>query len=57
MIASFKKQFNRDLIKDLKSGLSGKLEDATLALFKNPIEFDCFFLNKTMKGGKISYKT
>ena len=32
MIDSFKKQFNRDLIKDLKSEL-GKFEDATLALF------------------------
>ena len=35
---SFNKQFNRDLIKDLKSELSGKFEDTVLALFMEPIE-------------------
>ena len=50
MIESFKRQFNRDLLKDLKSELSGKFEDATLALFKDPIEYDCYSLNKAMKG-------
>ena len=50
MIASFKRQFNRDLIKDLKSELSGHFEDAVLALFKDPIEYDCYSLKKAMKG-------
>jgi len=50
MIDSFKRQFNRDLIKDLKSELSGNFENATLALFQDPITYDCFSLQKAMKG-------
>ena len=50
MIDSFKRQFNRDLIKDLKSELSGNMENATIALFQDPITYDCFSLNKAMKG-------
>ena len=57
MIESFKRQFNRDLIKDLKSELSGKFEDATLALFKDPIEYDCYSLNKAMKGAGTNEDT
>ena len=57
MIESFKRQFNRDLIKDLKSELSGKFEDATLALFKDPIEYDCHSLNKAMKGAGTNEDT
>ena len=57
MIESFKRQFNRDLIKDLKSELSGKFEDATLALFKDPIEYDCLSLNKAMKGAGTNEDT
>ena len=50
MIDSFKKQFNRDLIKDLKSETSGKFEDTILALFKDPISYDCWSLKNAMKG-------
>ena len=50
MIDSFKRQFKRDLIKDLKSELSGNFENATLALFQDPITYDCFSLQKAMKG-------
>ena len=50
MIESFKRQFKRDLIKDLKSELSGHFEDAVIALFKDPIEYDCYSLKKAMKG-------
>ena len=50
MIESFKRQFNRDLIKDLKSELSGHFEDATLALFMPLVDFDCWSLKKAMKG-------
>ena len=57
MIDSFKRQFNRDLLKDLKSELSGKFEDATLALFKDPIEYDCYSLNKAMKGAGTNEDT
>ena len=45
-----KRQFNRDLIKDLKSELSGKFEDATLALFQDTVSYDCWSLKKAMKG-------
>jgi annexin A7/11 len=57
MIESFKRQFKRDLIKDLKSELSGKFEDATLALFKDPIEYDCYSLNLAMKGAGTNEDT
>jgi annexin A7/11 len=50
MIDSFKKQFNRDLIKDLKSETSGKFEDTILALFQDPLSFDCWSLKNAMKG-------
>ena len=57
MIDSFKKQFNRDLIKDLKSELHGKFEDATLALFQDPITFDAWSLRKAMKGAGTNEDT
>jgi len=57
MIDSFKKQFKRDLIKDLKSELSGKFEDATLALFQDPITYDCWSLKKAMKGAGTNEDT
>ena len=50
MIESYKKQFNRDLIKDLKSELHGHFEDAVLALFEDPITYDCISLKTAMKG-------
>ena len=57
MIDSFKKQFNRDLIKDLKSELHGHFEDAILALFQDPISFDCWSLKKAMKGAGTNEDT
>lgn len=50
IIESYKKQFNRDLIKDLKSELSGDFKDTVLALFQDPISYDCFSLNNAIKG-------
>ena len=46
----YKTAFGRDLISDLKSELRGKLEDAMVALFTEPIEYDCDSLNRAMKG-------
>ena len=57
MIDSFKRQFNRDLIKDLKSELHGHFEDAVLALFQDPISFDCWSLKKAMKGAGTNEDT
>ena len=57
MIESFKRQFNRDLLKDLKSELSGNFESAVLALFKDPIEYDCYSLKQAMKGAGTNEDT
>ena len=46
----YKQMFGRDLISDLKSELRGKLEDAMVALFTDPIEYDCDSLKRAMKG-------
>jgi annexin A7/11 len=50
IIDSYKRQFNRDLIKDIKSELSGDFKDTVVALFQDPVSFDCYSLNKAMKG-------
>ena len=47
---AYKTAFGRDLVSDLKSELRGKLEDAMVALFTEPIEYDCDSLKKAMKG-------
>ena len=46
----YKTAYGRDLISDLKSELRGKLEDAMVALFTEPIEYDVDSLNRAMKG-------
>ena len=46
----YQKLYNKDLIKDLKGELNGKLETAIVALFKDPIEYDVETLKKSMKG-------
>ena len=47
---AYQEKYNKDLIEDLKSELSGKFEDAMIALFKDPIEYDAECLNNSMKG-------
>ena len=47
---SFRQQFDRDLIADLKSELGGKLEDVVIGLFTEPVEYDVIQLKKAMKG-------
>ena len=46
----YKSSYGRDLVEDLKKELSGKFEDATIALFYAPLEYDCYQLRKAMKG-------
>ena len=46
----YKAMFGRDLIADLKSELHGKFEDAMIALFTEPIEYDADQLREGMKG-------
>ena len=48
--AYYQQKFNRDLVFDLKSDLSGKFEDAVVALFDDPYVYDAKSLNKAMKG-------
>jgi hypothetical protein len=48
--AAYKASFGRDLISDLKSELRGKFEDAMIALFTEPIEYDADQLREGMKG-------
>ena len=47
---AYKSAFGRDLIADLKSELHGKFEDAMVALFTEPIEYDADQLREAMKG-------
>ena len=47
---AYQEKYNKDLIEDLKSELSGKFEDAMIALFKDPIEYDAECLYYAMKG-------
>ena len=46
----YKASYGRDLITDLKKELHGKFEDAMVALFTDPIEYDADELRKAMKG-------
>ena len=48
--AAYKSLYGRDLIADLKSELNGKFEDAMIALFTEPIEYDVDQLREGMKG-------
>ena len=47
---SYRSQFDRDLVKDIKDELRGKLEDTIVALFTEPAENDAINLKKAMKG-------
>ena len=47
---AYKASYGRDLMKDLKSELHNHLEDAVLALYTDPIEYDADELRAAMKG-------
>lgn len=46
----YQQKFSRDLVFDLKEDLSGKFEDAIVALFDDPYVYDAKSLYKAMKG-------
>lgn len=46
----YKNAYGGDIIKDLEKALSGNFSNAVIALFTNPIEYDCIQLRKAMKG-------
>ena len=50
IVKAYKASYGRDLISDLKSELHGKFEDAMIALFADPIEYDADQLREAMKG-------
>ena len=53
----YKQAFGRDLISDLKSELHGKMEDAFIALFTNPVEYDADSLRNAMHGAGTNEDT
>ena len=48
--AQYKATYGRDLVEDLKKETHGKLEDAFVALFTEPVEYDAVSLREAMKG-------
>ena len=48
--AQYKATYGRDLVEDLKKETHGKLEDAFVALFSDPVEYDADSLRGAMKG-------
>uniref|UniRef100_A0A2K5E3J2 Annexin n=1 Tax=Aotus nancymaae TaxID=37293 RepID=A0A2K5E3J2_AOTNA len=50
IILSFKTAYGKDLIKDLKSELSGNFEKTILALMKTPVLFDVYEIKEAIKG-------
>ncbi|XP_043839442.1 annexin A7 isoform X1 [Dromiciops gliroides] len=48
--AAFKTMYGKDLIKDLKSELTGNMEELILALFMPPTYYDAWSLRNAMKG-------
>ncbi|XP_070347632.1 annexin A11-like isoform X1 [Equus asinus] len=50
ILLSFKTAYGKDLIKDLKSELSGNFEKTILALMKTPILFDIYEIKEAIKG-------
>ena len=57
IVKAYKSAYGRDLLADLKSELHGKFEDAMIALFTDPIEFDADELRKAMKGAGTNEDT
>ena len=50
IVTEYKNKYDKNLIDDLKSNLSGDFETASIALFLAPIDYDVLQLNKSMSG-------
>lgn len=50
IIQGFSKQFGRDLVKDLKSELSGNFKKVIIGLMMPPVDYICHELNNAMVG-------
>ena len=55
--SAYKSIYGRDIIVDLKDELHGKFEDAMIALFTEPIEYDCDQLYEAMEGAGTNEDT
>jgi len=53
----FAQMFGKDLIKELKSELGGHFEDAVVAMFQPPTDFDAWCLNDAMSGAGTTEST
>ena len=53
----YKAAYGRDLISDLKSELNGKMEDAFIALFTDPIEYDADSIRNALQGAGTNEDT
>ena len=50
ILNSFQSNYNASLIENLKSELSGNFQKAVIALFYAPADYDCYHINKAVKG-------
>jgi hypothetical protein len=57
IIKFYKSSFGRDVIEDLSTELSGDVRNVVLAMFRTAVDYDCFELNKAMKGGGTDEET
>ena len=48
--SSYKTKYNKDLIKNLKSELSGNFEDTIIALLKPPKDYDMLEIHSVIPG-------
>ena len=46
----WKEKYGTDIIEDFKKDLHGKMEEAIIALFSDPIDYDRYSLRKAMSG-------
>ncbi|XP_067285190.1 annexin A11b [Pseudorasbora parva] len=50
LLAAYKTTYGKDLIKDLKSELTGNFEDLVLNMLKSPAQLDAYELKQAIKG-------
>ena len=46
----YKNKYQIELLNDFKKELSGNFQETVISLFYTPVDFDCYQLNKAMKG-------